>query len=152
MLNRETFKWHYVAGDYVNDKSIVNRIAAAGAGSTVPLALDAQGEPLRRNFVHVEDLVSAMLAALGHPAAKKQKFNICMDEPVDYGKVAAYLQRTKGVPAIECKTEWHSTWLDNSKAKFKLGWRPIYDAEKLIDSSWAYKRSPNDPRVIYYPG
>jgi UDP-glucose 4-epimerase len=33
--------------------------------------------------VHVNDLASAMLAALGHPKAKQQKFNICMDEPVD---------------------------------------------------------------------
>ena len=114
--------------DYV-DKATGGRIAAAGAGSTVPLALDAHGEPLRRNFVHVEDLVAAMLAALGHPAARQQKFNICMDEPVDYSEAAAYLAATRGIPSVECKTEWHSTWLDNSKAKFKLGWRPVCSAE-----------------------
>ena len=43
-----------------------------------------QGNPLKRNFVHVDDLVSCMLAALDNPAAKQQKFNVCMDEPVDY--------------------------------------------------------------------
>src|SRR6187200_992858 len=49
------------------------------------LMLDGDGRPLLRNFVHVEDLVSAILLALDHPAARQQTFNICMDEPVDYG-------------------------------------------------------------------
>ena len=49
--------------------------------------------------------------------------------------------------SVECRTEWHSTWLDNSKAKFKLGWRPSYDLAKLIDSTWDYKRAAGDERV-----
>src|SRR6185437_14775663 len=36
---------------------------------TVPLLRDADGRPLKRNFVHVDDLVSAILAALDHPGA-----------------------------------------------------------------------------------
>ena len=37
--------------------------------------------PRVQNFVHVEDLVSAMLAALGNPVAARQKYNICMVQP-----------------------------------------------------------------------
>jgi len=42
--------------------------------------------------------------------------------------------------------------MDNSKAKYLLGWQPKYDMERLIDSTWAYQRSPNDPRKVWYPG
>ena len=31
---------------------------------TVPVMLDAGGEPMRRNYVHVNDLVDAMLKAM----------------------------------------------------------------------------------------
>ena len=47
--------------------------------------------PVKRNFVHVDDLVSAILLAIDHPKARQQLFNICMDEPVDYGEMGKYL-------------------------------------------------------------
>ncbi len=48
--------------------------------------------------------------------------------------------------------EFHSTWLDNSKAKHLLGWRPRYDLKRLIDEAYDYKRAPDNPRKIWYPG
>ncbi len=119
---------------------------------TIPLMLGADGKPIKRNFVHVEDLVSAILLALDHPKARQQLFNICMDEPLDYGELAAYLQRTRGLPSVAIATPYHSTWLDNSKAKFLLNWRPQYDLPKLIDSAWNYQRAADDPRIVWYPG
>jgi nucleoside-diphosphate-sugar epimerase/fructoselysine-6-P-deglycase FrlB-like protein len=68
---------------------------------TVPLLLDADGRPLKRSFVHVDDLVSAILIALDHPRARQQLFNIGTDEPVDYGEVAAYLKATRGIDAAD---------------------------------------------------
>ena len=100
---------------------------------TIPVMLDPEGNPVKRNFVHVEDLVSALLLAIDHPKAQQQLFNICMDEPVDYGEMGRYLQETRGLPLAEIKTPYHSTWLDNTKAKFLLGWRAEYDLKKLID-------------------
>jgi nucleoside-diphosphate-sugar epimerase len=120
--------------------------------SVIPLLRDADGKPLRRNFVHVDDLVDAMLAALDNPVAKRQLYNVCMDRPVDYGEVAAYLKRTRGLNSIDIPSRYHSNWMDNSKAKFQLAWRPAYDVEKLIDSAWEYQRSPDDPRKVWYPG
>src|SRR5258705_652137 len=36
---------------------------------TVPVMLDDDRKPIKRNFVHVEDLVSAILSAIDAPAA-----------------------------------------------------------------------------------
>jgi nucleoside-diphosphate-sugar epimerase len=122
------------------------------ADETVPVMVDPNGFPVRRNFVHVDDLVDAIMAALTHPAARQQLFNICMDEPVDYQRVASYLLESRGLPSVEVPTRFYSNWMDNSKAKFLLGWKPRYDLEKLIDSAWDYERSTDDPRVVWYPG
>jgi nucleoside-diphosphate-sugar epimerase len=75
-----------------------------------------------------------------------------MDEPVDYGEVGRYLAGSRNLPTVEIHTPYHSTWLDNAKAKFLLGWRPEYDLERLIESAWNYRRAPDDPRIIWYPG
>ena len=118
----------------------------------VPVMLDEEGRPVKRNFVHVEDLVDAILAVLDQPAARRQTFNICMDEPVDYGELGAYLAESRGLPTVEIRTPYHSTWLDNAKAKLVLGWRPRYDLERLVEEAWSYERDPDEPRVVWYPG
>jgi len=122
--------------------------ASTGAAA---LMYDVDDRPVLRNFVHVEDLVSAILVALEHPAARQQTFNVCMDEPVDYGKLGALLE-SRGVPTVRVKTDFVSNWLDNSKARFLLGWRPAYDLARLVDDAWSYQRAPDDPRKVWYPG
>ena len=119
---------------------------------TIPIMLDPDGHPVKRNFVHVEDLVSALLLAIDHPQARQQLFNISMDEPIDYAEMSRYLTASRGLPSVEIKTAYYSTWLDNTKAKLILGWRPQYDMKKLIDSAWDYERAQDDPRTIWYPG
>jgi nucleoside-diphosphate-sugar epimerase len=118
----------------------------------VPVMLDPDGQPVKRNFVHVSDLVEAMVLALDHPKACKQTFNVCMDEPVDYRSVANYLHQTRGLPSVEVATPFRSTWLDNAKAKFLLDWRPRFDLKRLIDEAWSYRRGESDPRRVWYPG
>jgi nucleoside-diphosphate-sugar epimerase len=119
---------------------------------TVPVMLDPDGQPVKRNFVHVSDLVEAMVLALDHPKARKQTFNVCMDEPVDYRAMANYLHQTRGLPSVEVATPFRSTWLDNAKAKFLLDWRPRFDLKRLIDEAWSYRRGESDPRRVWYPG
>lgn len=123
----------------------------AGEGA-IPLMRDRNGAPLRRNIVHVSDLVSAILAALDNPAAQGQLFNISMDRPVDYSEVAAHLKATRGLPVAEVPTPYFSNWLDNAKAGLLLGWRPLVDTKQLIESAWSYVRAPDDPRTVWYPG
>jgi nucleoside-diphosphate-sugar epimerase len=120
--------------------------------NAVPLMLDPEGNSVKRNFVHVIDLVESMIVALDHPKTRQQTFNICMDEPVDYRQVADYLRETRGIPSVKIKTPYWSTWLDNSKAKFLLGWRPRFDLKRLIEEAWSYRRSEQDPRKVWYPG
>ncbi len=120
--------------------------------NAVPLMLDPEGNPVKRNFVHVSDLIESMVMAMDHPRARQQTFNICMDEPVDYRQVADYLRETRAMPSVEITTPYWSTWMDNSKAKFLLDWRPRFDLKRLIDDAWSYQRSETDPRKVWYPG
>lgn len=126
--------------------------AQCRANGTVPLLRDAHGRPLKRNFVHVDDLTHAILLALGNPVARGRLYNISMDEPVDYGVVAAHLQATRNLPSIDIPSAFHSNWLDNTRAKYELGWRPAYDTRKMIDAAFAYQRRADDPRKVWYPG
>jgi nucleoside-diphosphate-sugar epimerase len=119
---------------------------------TVPVMTDADGKPIKRNYVHVEDLAEAIMLSLDHPAVHQQLLNVCMDEPVDYRKMANYLEETRGLPNVEIATEFHSTWLDNTKAKFLLNWRPKFDLPRMIEAAWNYQRDQDDPRKIWYPG
>jgi UDP-glucose 4-epimerase len=119
---------------------------------TVPLLRDAHGRPLKRNFVHSDDLVSAIVMALDHPVTRGRTYNICMNEPVDYGEVAAYLHETRHLASVDIPSPYHSNWMDNSAAKQDLGWRPQVDLKELIERAWNYQRPGDDLRVIYYPG
>jgi nucleoside-diphosphate-sugar epimerase len=119
---------------------------------TIPVLLDAEGRGMRRNFVHVTDLVDAIIKAIDNPKARQQTFNICMDEPLDYAKMGAHLSQTRGYSTARIQSDFYSTWMDNSKAKFLLDWRPAYDAERLIDSAFDYQRDESDPSIIWYPG
>ena len=120
-----------------------------------PYCVKMKNESLENSAV-VEEIkqkyVAAIILALDHPRARQQLFNIAMDEPVDYRKLADHLEATRGLPAVEVPTAFHGTWLDNTKARFLLGWRPHYDLPRLADAAWDYYRAPDDPRKVWYPG
>jgi nucleoside-diphosphate-sugar epimerase len=158
IMEKDDFKYTLSFGDDVfgapvwKDEVSPEAAEAYRESGTVPLLLDAEGNPLKRNFVHVDDLVSAILAAIDNPATRGQLFNICMDEPVDYGEMASYLKESRGLPSVEIESRFHSNWMDNAKARLQLGWQPRFDLKQLIDSAWTYLRSANEPRKIWYPG
>jgi UDP-glucose 4-epimerase len=158
IMEKDDFKYSLSFGDDVfggprwRDLVGPERADAYCKSGAMPLMLDAAGVPIKRNFVHISDLVDAILKALNHPKARQQTFNICMDEPVDYRQVAEYLLQTRGIRSVEIKTPYQSTWLDNSKAKFLLGWRPRFDLKRLIEEAWTYERNAGDRRHTWYPG
>ena len=158
IMDKDDFKYTLTFGEDVfggprwHELVAPEQARAYAAAGSVPLMLDPNGQPVQRNFVHVDDLVESILCALDHPKAKQQTFNICMDEPVNYQHVADYLHATRGLAAVPIQTPFHATWLDNTKAKFLLGWRPKVDLKILIDRAWTYQRPPDDPRVVWYPG
>jgi UDP-glucose 4-epimerase len=158
IMEKDDFKYQLSFGEDVFGgprwRELVGAQAADGyvKSGAVPVMLDADGRPIKRNFVHVDDLVAAILRAIDHPAARRQTFNICMDEPVDYGELGAYLAESRGLPTVGVPTPYYSTWLDNAKAGFLLGWRPRYDLRRMTDEAWDYQRAADDPRVVWYPG
>ena len=158
IMEKDDFKYHLSFGEDVFGGPRWRELVGAQKADdyvktqAVPVMLDPHGQPIKRNFVHVEDLVSAILSAMDAPAARQHTFNICMDEPVDYRAMADYLAHSRGLPSVDVPTPFYSTWLDNSKAKFLLGWRPAYDLKRLIDAAWDYQRAAHDPRVVWYPG
>ncbi len=137
-------RWRDLVGPQRADEYVLRQ--------TIPVMLDPHGQPIKRNFVHVDDLVSAILCAIDHPKARQQTFNICMDEPVNYWELGKYLADSRGLPTVEIVTPYYSTWLDNAKARFLLGWRPHYDLKRMTDTAWDYQRSDDDPRIVWYPG
>jgi UDP-glucose 4-epimerase len=158
IMEKDDFKYQLSFGDDVFGgprwRDLVGREKADqyAKTNTIPVLLDPDGQPVKRNFVHVDDLVSAIMKAIDHPKARQQTFNVCMDEPVDYGELGAYLTESRGCPTVGIRTTYRSTWLDNDKAKFLLGWRPRYDLKRMTDTAFDYQRPASDPRVVWYPG
>ena len=72
-----------------------------------------------------------------------------MDEPVDTTAVATCLATTAAWGSIDIP---RSELLLGTRAKLDLNWRPRYDLAKLIDAAWTFKRAPDDPRKVWYPG
>lgn len=158
IIEKDDFRFSLSFGDDLfggpDWKSMVTPDEAERSRQTgaVPLLLEEDGTPVRRNFVHVDDLVEAIVIALTAEVARQQLYNICMDEPVDYGAVADYLGQTRGLPSMPIRGPYVSNWMDNTRAKADLGWRPSYDLKRIIDSAWDYIRSPGEPRRVWYPG
>ena len=158
IMEKDDFKYTLSFGDDVfggprwGEMVSVDEARKYRETQTVPIMIDPHGQAVKRNFVHVDDLVTAILQAIDHPKARQQLFNVCMNEPLDYREAADYLKSTRGLPSVEIPTDFHSTWLDNAKAKFLLDWKPRYDTKRLIDSAWDYRRRDDDPRKVWYPG
>ncbi len=129
-----------------------DELAALRQDRALPAMRDARGAYLKRSFIHVDDLVKAILAALDNPAAYQELFNVSMDQPVDYGAVADLLEASGNRQRRDIPTPFHSNWLDNSKARMVLGWQPEIDVEGLVERAWSYRRAADDPRIIWYPG
>jgi UDP-glucose 4-epimerase len=158
IMEKDDFKYQLSFGEDVfggprwRDLVSRERADAYAKSGAVPIMLDPAGVPVKRNFVHVDDLTRAIATAIDHPKARQQTFNVSMNEPVDYGELAAYLKKTRGLEGVPIETPYHSTWLDNTKAKLLLGWRPEYDLIRLTDAAFDYQRAEGDQRVVWYPG
>lgn len=121
-------------------------------GGYYPVMKDVRGDFLKRNFVHVDDLVQAILLSLGNPKAYGELFNISMNEPVDYGALEPLLGKSEQLKGLDVPTPFHSNWLDNTKARKVLGWKPSVDLKELVERAWKYRREEGDTRIVWYPG
>ena len=87
-------------------------------------------------------MVAEPEAEVDHLGADRYALS-CHEEAVDYGAVATHLGKTRDLGSVEIQTEFHSTWLDNSKARSLLGWRPKVD---LPESAGTAVRRARDAR------
>ena len=120
--------------------------------NAIPLALDVKGIPLKRNCIAIEDVINALEIAIQTDIAGNETFQLAMDEPLDYGTLADYLNNQYGYPVIRVPTPYYSIRLDNKKARQQLGWRPQTDTFELADRAWSFQREGNPRKAIVYPG
>ena len=77
-------RWRDLVGAEAAD-----RYVKSGA---VPVMLDPDGPPGEAQLrPRRRPRARRSCKAIDHPAARRQTFNVCMDEPVDYGELGAYL-------------------------------------------------------------
>src|SRR6185295_18933399 len=78
IMEKDDFKYQLSFGDDVFGgprwRDLVGREKADeyAKSNTIPVLLDPDGQPVKRNFVHVDDLVSAIMKAIDHPKARQQ--------------------------------------------------------------------------------
>jgi UDP-glucose 4-epimerase len=75
-----------------------------------------------------------------------------MDEPVDTAAVAAHLKATRGLGSIDIPSAYHSTWLDNTRAKLTSTGARAPISPSSSNAAWTFQRTPDDPRKVWYAG
>jgi len=111
------------------------------ARKTVPLMLDADGKPLKRNFFHWT-LWWSISSARFNPASQHKHSRLHV-RPVDYASgqpisINARLPTVKWRP-ISIQPGWTTR-----KGKFCLDWRPLY-LPRLVDSAGTTSARPGVP-------
>lgn len=122
--------------------------AEYGGGRDAAVALrHPDGRPLRRHIVAVEDCVQAFLLALEREGIEGQTFMIAMNEPFDYVDAAQYAAQQMGIDVLELVDPiGQDFWIDTTKARYVLGYRPQYDIRRLIDQAIEFRRSGEQRR------
>jgi nucleoside-diphosphate-sugar epimerase len=114
---------------------------AAGRDAVAALR-HPDGRPMRRHIVAAEDCVQAFLLALRQPDIEGQTFNIAMAEPFDYVETAAYAADVLGIEVVELVDPvGQDFWMDITKARCLLGYRPQFDIRALIDRAVEFRRA-----------
>ncbi|NRA39450.1 MAG: NAD(P)-dependent oxidoreductase, partial [Planctomycetes bacterium] len=88
IMEKDDFKYSLKVGDEQfggpswDDLLSQEEVAEYQESNIVPILSTIDGEPIKRSFVHVDDLSTAMIMVLDHPQAKQELFHICVTEPV----------------------------------------------------------------------
>ena len=95
------------------------------------LTIDGDGEQTR-DFIHVSDIVKAVILALEHEGLKGEVFNVCTGVPTSINQLAATLKTVTGKnPKVKHGParlgDIRSNYGDPAKAKENLGFRATVD-------------------------
>ena len=104
----------------------------------IPILTGADGTPLRRHIVHVDDVMQVFYRMLGNSSAIGQTFNIAGPSAFDYRVAAEYLSKKLGVPAIEIPNpQYHPFEINITRARTVLGYAPENDFFRMADRAIA---------------
>jgi UDP-glucose 4-epimerase len=117
--------------------------AAYGPGRNAAVALrHPDGKPMRRHVVAVEDCVQAYLLALSREGVEGQTFMIAMNDPFNYVEAAAHAAKRLDIPTLDLLDPVGKDFcVDNTKARYVLGYQPKYDIFGLIDHAVEFRQS-----------
>jgi nucleoside-diphosphate-sugar epimerase len=100
----------------------------------IPILMDADGVPLRRHIVHIDDVMQAFDRMLGNDAALGQSFNIAGPAPFDYRVAAEYLSEKMSIPTVEIPCpDYHSFEINIARARSVLGYAPENDFFRMAN-------------------
>ncbi len=110
----------------------------------IPVLTGADGAPLRRHIVHVDDVMQSFDRMLGNPSAIGQTFNIAGPSAFDYRVAADYLSKQLGVPTVEIPSpQYHSFEINITRARTVLGYAPENDFFRMADRAIEARRTRN---------
>ncbi len=99
------------------------------------------GGAFKRHIVGVKDVVQSFLLALGNPRALGETFHIAGPAPFTYDALAKYIGGKLSLPVVDFElADRHDFEIDISKARAVLGYRPEYDAFRLVDAAMEFRK------------
>lgn len=153
--------WVFEGADLLNHFSLLHNVRPAEKGhgfgevsedtlklvragqERIPILTDAEGTPLRRHIVHVDDVIQAFDRMLDNPAAMGQTFNIAGPAAFDYGVAADYISQRRGLPTIALRCpDYHSFEINITRARTVLGYAPENDFFRMADRALAAAQPP----------
>jgi len=153
--------WVFEGADLLRHFSLLNNVRPAEKGhgfgevseetmnlvrtgqERIPILSDAQGIPLRRHIVHVDDVVHAFSRMLENPSALGQTFNIAGPSAFDYRVAAEYLSRKLNIPTVELPCpKYHPFEINITRARTVLGYAPTNDFFRMADRAIAEPPQP----------
>jgi UDP-glucose 4-epimerase len=112
-----------------------------------PLQIFGSGEQTR-TLTHIDDIADGIVAAMSHPAAENEDFNISASEELSVAEIARTVWEACGEPPGEFELERlpsfrvdvQRRWPSVEKARRVLGWEARIDPREGIEQTVAWLR------------
>ena len=99
------------------------------------------GKPMLRHIVAVEDCIQAYLLALRTEGIEGQTFMIAMNDPFNYVEAAQHTAEKLGIETLDLiDPVGKDFFIDTTKARYVLGFKPQYDIFSLIDRAVEFRQ------------
>jgi UDP-glucose 4-epimerase len=114
---------------------------------TLLLPLDQEGRSYEFQLCDVRDLVEGILRMLHAEAAVGEAFNLSGPSPFSFDEAVTYLHERRGIPYRTVRLPGPRIRVAHSidKARSLLGYEPVYDIRRIIDSALASPKQATSP-------